>query len=70
MLYTKLKLVLSSFISSLNSLDVLAEFHRGFRTKINHKIYGTILLPFLPKDLLDVRLDGIFNSDSKRGIHN
>lgn len=49
-------------MSSLNSLQVLPRFRRSFMKEINDILSKAIIWPFVPKRLLGIRLDEIFQS--------
>jgi len=54
---------LSGFISSLKNLDMLSKskkFRHTFMRKINQPLSKAIIRPFLPEELLNVRLDEVF----------
>jgi len=51
---------LSDLILSFNNLDLLNEFQQNFMRYINNPLHKAILWPFLPRNLLESRLEGVF----------
>lgn len=51
---------LSTTILSMNSLEMLHNFRQSLMQKINSQLFKTILWPFLPRHLLDIRMKEVF----------
>jgi hypothetical protein len=58
---SKLEKDLADLISSFNDLKFLNSFQQKFMQCINKPLYRAIFWPFLSKDLLEQRLENVFN---------
>jgi hypothetical protein len=51
---------LSVFVASMDNLRVLPSFRQGFMQRLNRPVVRALILPFLPRGLLGLRLSALF----------